>query len=315
MKALVTNDYGPPTLLTLAETAKPAPGPGQIVVKVAAASVNPFDVKLISGWMRDFFPLTFPSVIGMDCAGTVVEVGSDVTNYKVGDEVFGMLRETPGTVAEYAVANAASPLIAKKPAGLDATRASALPEVGMTSLTLLRASGLRAGERALVIGASGGIGMVLVPLAAAAGAEVLATANADDAEYVRRLGAAGTIDYTQGDTIAETCRRYPDGVDVIFNLIHDGEKQLPLAGALKSGGRLVSALPGPPQEAFGRADITVSAVFLAAEPGDLEDLGAKVVKGAIPVEISAVYPFARAADAYVDYVSKHTRGKLVIAIA
>jgi NADPH:quinone reductase-like Zn-dependent oxidoreductase len=313
MKALLTNGYGPPTNLTIAEVETPFPATGQVLIEVAAASVNPFDLQLIQGNLKDVMPLTFPYVVGMDCAGTVTALGDEVSRFSVGDPVFGMLRGTAGAMAQYAVAGAGSPLLARRPAGLDPTRAAAIPEVGMTALTLMRAAALEPGETALVIGATGGIGMVLVPLASAAGAAVVATANADDDAYVRRLGAADTIDYTTTDTIAETLRRHPRGVDVVFNLALDGPDIVHAAGAVRAGGRLVSAPPVWDKGAF-RDDIAVASPFLSAEPGDLEELGARAASGALPVEVAELYPLERAGQAFVDHAGKHTRGKLVVAV-
>jgi NADPH:quinone reductase-like Zn-dependent oxidoreductase len=313
MKALLTNGYGPPTHLTVAEVERPSPGTGQVLIEVTAASVNPFDLQLIQGHLKDVMPLVFPYVIGMDCAGTVAALGDGVSRFSVGDQVFGMLRETPGSMAQYAVAGAGSPLLARRPAGLDPTRAAAIPEVGMTALTLMRAGALQPGETVLVIGATGGVGMVLVPLAKAAGATVVATASADDDAYVRGLGAADTIDYTTTDTIAETLRRHPGGVDLLFNLALDGPAIVHAASAVRPGGRLVSARPIWDKSEF-RDDVTVASPFLSAEPGDLEELGARAASGALPVEVSELYPFERAGQAFVDHAGKHTRGKLVVAV-
>jgi NADPH:quinone reductase-like Zn-dependent oxidoreductase len=313
MRALTTGGYGPPTNLAMAEVEAPSPGPGQVLVDVTAASVNPFDIQLVSGDLREHFPLTFPYVIGMDCAGTVAALGPGVTRFSVGDEVFGMLRETPGTVAQLAVAIAASPMVERMPSGLDPIAAAAIPGAGLTALTLLRAARLRPGETALVIGASGGIGMVLVPLAAATGATVVATANAADAEYVRGLGAAETIDHTSADTIDETLRRHACGVDVLFNLVHDGDAIVRAARAVRSGGRLVTARPVFDTSPF-RDDVAVASVFLTAEPGDLDDLGRRAASGALHVEVRRVYPFEQSGQAFVDQVAEHSRGKRVIAV-
>lgn len=313
MRALVAHRYGPPVDLVIAEVADPSPGPGQVLIEVAAASVNPFDLQIVLGTFKDYLPVLFPYVVGMDCAGRVAAVGEGVARFAVGDEVFGMLRETPGSVAELAVAPADSPLIERRPAGLDAVRAAAVPEVGMTALTLMRAAAPRPGETVLVLGASGGIGMVLVPLAVAAGAAVIATAAADDDAYVRGLGAAAIVDHTAGDPIEQAQRQQPDGVDVLFNLALDGTALVEAARALRPGGRLVSARPIWDRSSV-RSDVAVESPLLAADPGDLAGLGRSVLSGAIPVEVQQVYPFERAARAFVDHLEAHSRGKRVIAV-
>lgn len=313
MRALVANRYGPPADLVIADVANPSPGPGQVLIEVAAASVNPFDLQIVLGYLKNHLPVTFPYVVGMDCAGRVAAVGEGVTRFAVGDEVFGMLRETPGSVAELAVAPAASPLVERRPPGLDAVRAAAVAEVGMTALTLMRAATPRQSETVLILGASGGVGMVLVPLAAATGATVVATARAADATYVRGLGAAETVDHTAGDPVEETRRRHPDGVDVLFNLALDGQALADAARALRPGGRLVSARPIWDRSSV-RSDVAVESPFLAAAPGDLADLAGKVVSGALRVEVQQVYPFEDAAQAFVDHMEAHSRGKRAIAI-
>src|ERR1041385_3085505 len=137
MRALTTGGYGPPTNLAMAEVEAPSPGPGQVLIEVTAASVNPFDIQLVSGELKEHFPLTFPYVIGMDCAGTVAALGPGVPRFSVGDAVFGMLRETPGTVAQRAGAIAGSPMVERMPSGLDPIAAAAIPGAGLTALTLL----------------------------------------------------------------------------------------------------------------------------------------------------------------------------------
>jgi NADPH:quinone reductase-like Zn-dependent oxidoreductase len=332
VKALVAWDYGPPQGLRVTEIADPTPGPDQILVRLAAAALNPADVAITSGRMREVLPLRFPYVVGMDGAGTVVEAGAKVTRFRPGDQVFGMFRTFPGasyegatgTLAEYALAPAESRLVALRPAGLDTPPAAAIPQAGLTATTLLRAADLRPGRTVLVIGASGGVGMLAVPLAVAAGARVIATARPDDEAYVRRLGAAETIDYRSTDTIDETLRRHAGGVDVVIDLINGAQTpdEFPAAGArlraaaraVRPGGRLVSARFGPPGKTFARDDLTVIYSILAAEPGDLAELATRVVAGTIPVEISRRYPLDQAAAGLADLVDRHTRGKLVVTI-
>src|SRR5438132_6782100 len=139
MRALVATDYGTPFKLSVAEVPTPTAGPGQVLVRVEAAALNPFDLALISGAMREMVPLTFPFVIGMDAAGMVAALGPGVTRFAVGDPVIGWSGFASGTVAEYAVIPDGLEL-AKRPAGLDAVHGAAIPESGVTAAHLLRAA-------------------------------------------------------------------------------------------------------------------------------------------------------------------------------
>jgi NADPH:quinone reductase-like Zn-dependent oxidoreductase len=319
MQALVATDYGPPAALALAEMPTPAPGPGQVLVRMRAAALNPFDLKLLSGAMRDAIPVRFPYTPGMDGAGTVAALGEGVTGVAEGDEIFGFFGRTPGTIAQYALLDA-GPHLARRPDELDAVHAAALGESGVTAKSLLRAvelepaasgEGSAAGRSVLVIGATGGIGSFAVQLAAAAGAEVLATAGPADEDYVRALGAAHALDYTAGDVAERALAIHPGGVDTVVDLVDSGEGVHGAARALRDGGRLVSPLGGP--EDLGRG-IVASYVSLTLQAGDLDDLAARAVRGALRIEVSRVYPLEQAAQAFVDFAEGHTRGKLVIAV-
>lgn len=209
MKAVIAPDYGPPEQYLVADVPVPRPGPGQLQVRIAAASINPADVVLPSGAYRDTTPLEFPHVPGNDFAGTVTEVGEGVTAFAEGDEIFGQavpraLRAmaganrpslSTGSLAEYAVFEADTPLLAHRPRGLSAQDAAALATAGLTARALLATARTKPGETVLVVGATGGVGAALVPLLAAAGAQVIATATAADAELLRGLGAHTTIGY------------------------------------------------------------------------------------------------------------------------
>jgi len=138
MKALVANDYGqPPSNLEVTDVPDPTPGPGQLLVGIEAAALNPIDLKLITGALRETMPVTFPHLIGMDGSGAVTGTGDGVTGFSEGDAVVGFFGATPGTIAEYAVIDV-GPLVSARPDGLDAVHAAAVPESGMTALTLLR---------------------------------------------------------------------------------------------------------------------------------------------------------------------------------
>lgn len=314
MRALIAHDYGPPSQLSLGEAPQPElgrdPARPQVLVRIRAAALNPFDLKLLTGAFKGAGPIEFPYVPGMDGAGTVVQLGDGVEGVAVGDEVFGFFGRTPGTIAELAVLDAVD-YLAPRPPELDPVHAAALPESGITAKTLLRAVELAAGQSLLVVGATGGIGMFVVQLAAAAGVEVLATATPKEADYVLGLGAARALDYTAGDTASLALGMHPDGVDGVIDLVSSGDGVLETARALRDGGRFASPLGGPSD--LGRG-IQASFVSLTLLPGDLEDLASKAASGALRVEVSRVYPFAEAGQAFVDFASGHTRGKLVVDI-
>jgi NADPH:quinone reductase-like Zn-dependent oxidoreductase len=356
MKAVVAHGYGGPDVLTVDDIAVPRPGPGQFQVRIAAAALNPADLRTLSGVLRDLTPLRFPYVLGSDFAGTVTALGAGVDRYAVGEPVFGvglpratgrmatMLADPPslttGTMAEYAVFEADTAAITRRPAGLDPQHAATLPIAGLTALALLRAAGLAPADPAgglgsqgpadptgpgparrhvgpgptvLVIGAAGGVGGAVVPLLAAAGARVLATGVTADERYLRALGAAEVIGYRDVDTVAEVRRRHPDGVDVLVNLALPGATLPATSRVLRAGGRLVNAaFPSPDPAAFTGIPVTVDNVYAAAGPGDLDLLARYAVAGTLPCTVGRRYRLAEAPRAYADLVGTHVRGKLVV---
>ncbi len=329
MRAIVAEDYGPPERLQVREIPVPRPGPGQVQVRVHASSLNPGEVRLLGGAAPATAALSFPYVIGGDFAGTVTETGGGVTRFAVGDEIFGLGLPralvdlaaqvasppslTTGTLAEYAVFEADTPGLARRPAGLSAEHAATLATVGLTALPLLRAGDVRRGDVVLVIGATGGVGSVVLPLLAAAGAHVIATASAVDGEYVRDLGAGDVVDYRAGDTLDEVARRHPGGVDAVVNLAYPGDSLVDVARVIRPGGRLLNIVFPPPVPAsFEGRDLTVTTLLTEARPGDLDALAERARTGALPVPISRRYPLADGAQACVDLLREHTRGKLVV---
>jgi NADPH2:quinone reductase len=329
MRAVVAKQYGPPEVLTVEDVPVPRPGPGQIQVRIRAAAINPADLRTLSGVLRELAPLTFPHVPGSDFAGTVTEVGPDVTRFTWGDEVFGVAlpRATPtiaamlstppslttGAMADYAVFEADTPAITRRPDGLAADHAASLPIPGLTALAVVRAGRFEAGERVLVTGAAGGVGGAVVPLLAAAKVHVIATAIPEDDDYVRDLGATEVIDYRTVDTVAETLRRHPAGVDAMVNLALPGPILVKASDAIRPGGHLLNvAFPSPDPSAFDRADLTVRTVYSTARPGDLDELAAQAMAGSLPATISRRYPLEEAARAYADLVHTHVRGKILV---
>ncbi|MGB0468329.1 MAG: zinc-dependent alcohol dehydrogenase family protein [Pontibacterium sp.] len=219
MKAMIIRDFGGPEVFELSEMATPAIKPGHVLVRIAASSVNTVDTMIRE--MGEALPIAppLPAVLGMDFAGTVDAVGEGVTEFGVGDEVYGCaggLGELPGTLAEYIVADAK--LVARKPANLSMREAAALPLVGITAYEGLKRAGIDEGQQVLVHGGAGGVGHVALQLARYFGAEVYATGRREDQlALIDKLGAT-PINYEQ-EAVADYVSKHTQGVG--FDLVFD----------------------------------------------------------------------------------------------
>jgi NADPH:quinone reductase len=328
MKAVVADDYGPPEQFAVRQLPMPTTRKGQVRVRIEAAAINPLDLQFAGGILRERAPLTFPHVPGIDFAGIVSEVGHGVSRFAVGDPVFGLafprataevvgvIDPTPlgtGTLAEYAVVEANTPGVIARPPDLAADRAAALPMGGLTALTVLREGDFQPGEKVLVVGATGGVGSIIVALLAAAKVEVIATATADDEGFVRSLGAGDVINYRTTDTAEETLRRYPGGVDAVVTTAM-GDRLADIAPALRPGGRLLSPAFGSPRSigAITRDDITAKVVYTAGQPDDLVDLANASRNGSLPSIVGRRYALDDSVRAATDFRANHTTGKVVV---
>jgi NADPH:quinone reductase len=313
MKAIVIDGYGPPQNARFADVDVPNVKEGYLLVRLHAAALNAFDYKLVTGAVKDWMHITFPYIPGMDGAGEIAEVGSGVQNWRKGGAVLAQFPR--GAFAQYALISANDKKLAIKPDALDFEHAAAIPESGLTAKTMVRVAELKSGHTALIIGASGGVGLYAVQLAKAEGARVIATGKTEDVQYLRDIGADDVIDYAGGDTIAQVVQRYPNGIDAVFDLINSGEALLRDADALRESGTIVSSLGGPGQDAF-KKHVNVHYIQLTAHDGDLEDLARRAAEGKLRVEIGGTYDLAQVPQALSDFTdpAKHTRGKLVIRI-
>jgi NADPH:quinone reductase-like Zn-dependent oxidoreductase len=307
MKAIRIHQYGGPEVLAQVETQRPTPGPNELLIKVEAASVNPFDWKVRAGYMKDFFPLTFPATLGWDVSGTVEEVGAAVTRFKRGDEVYTRL-EAGGGYAEYAVAD--ETIVARKPRTSDHVQAAAVPTAGLTAWqALFEAAQLRAGQKVLIHGAAGGVGNFAVQFAKAKGAYVIGTASYRNQSLLGELGVDKAVDYNKApfeDVVRD--------VEVVLDTI-GGDTQERSFEVLKKGGILVSIVQPPSEELAAKHG--VRAVFYGAHPSssDLAEIAKLIDSDKVKPVVETVLPLAEARRAHELSQSGHARGKIVLKAA
>lgn len=309
MRALSLPNFG--TAPSITDIDLPAPAAGEILVKVAAASVNGFDGMVAAGYLNGMMDHRFPVVLGKDFAGKVEAVGDGVTAFAVGDRVFGVVTKSflcDGSFGEY-VTVPVSVGVAALPDGVEFAVGAALGLAGTTAATAVAAAELTAGSVVLVTGATGGVGNQSVQLAAATGAHVIATGRTDEGRaLVVDLGADEAIDYTAGLTDA-VLASHPDGVDAVLHFAGDPVAMLPL---VKVGGRFVSALVQSPEQ-LPSDTVTVVPVFANPTPETLHRLAADQESGATRVVVQQTYPLDAAGDALADF-GNGTLGNLVIAV-
>jgi NADPH2:quinone reductase len=240
MRAFAIDDFGQRG--SIRDLPDPVPGDGEVLVRMAAASVNPVDAAVMAGYLKAMMEHRFPLIPGSDGAG-VVEAAGAGAGFEAGDEVFGVPGKPyfgAGTDAELATLSVDG--IARTPAGLDHTQAAAIPVAGGTALSLSRAIAARDGEVVLAVGATGGVGSYLVQLAVRDGARVVAVCRGANADYARPLGAIDVVDYTEGDVAEAVRSRYPDGIDAIADMVGDRDSMPRLARLVRRGGRIASCV-------------------------------------------------------------------------
>jgi NADPH:quinone reductase-like Zn-dependent oxidoreductase len=314
LKAIILNDFDSEP--SISDVAVPEVGAKELLVRVHASSVNGFDLSVASGAVKDWMPYELPVTLGRDYAGVVEAVGDDVTGYEVGDEVFGFVfRDTlhDGTWAEYVVVPDEM-FVSRKPASVPLQEAGALPLAGVAAMKAVEGVVPTAGDRVLVVGATGGAGGFAVQLLAASGAHVIATTTPDDEERLSGLGAAETIDFTSEDVVASVRERYPDGVDALLDFATPGEEFSPVSDLVRSGGRVATTTGAGDAEALATREIETTSVWATAEPETLSRLAAYVDRGELTVTFEDVFSLDRAGDG-LDAFKRGTHGKIGIAVA
>jgi NADPH:quinone reductase-like Zn-dependent oxidoreductase len=303
-------EYGDPSVLRIDDTDQPRPGPGQILLRVAATSFNPVDLAMRAGYLQQVFPVRLPHTPGIDVAGTVVELGDGVTTPAIGDAVIGFLPMTEdGAAAEFVVAPAA--LLTRAPSSIPLPEAAALPVVALTAWqALFEHARVQPGQRVLVNGAGGGVGGFTVQFAKQAGASVIATASARSADAVRAAGADQLVDYTRvklTDAVGEP-------VDVVVNLVTASEPDIAaLMGLVRPGGTLVTTAT-PAQDDPDR-NVRGIRMQVRSDAAQLAQIVARVDAGEVKVDVSATYPLSEIARVHQSGAAGNIRGKVVLVTA
>ncbi|MDN3239625.1 NADP-dependent oxidoreductase [Glycomyces tritici] len=312
MRAVVVTDFD--TEPRLVELPVPDPGPDEVLVRLAAAGVNPFDWKVVEGAMRGSVEHAFPLVLGSDGAGTVERVGEGA-DFAPGERVFGQFMDVQqgrGSYAEFAVAKAAK--LARMPAGLSFGTAAALPTAGAAAHDFVEGTGIGPGCTLLVNGASGGVGQAAVQFAAAQGVRVIGTTDPATADYLRELGAAETVDFTQGPVAEQVRSAHPDGIDAIVDLISGRGEIEPIAALLKPNGVIVSSNGAVDDEVLATRGLRGANLYADARPATLKSLADAVELGQLRMRIDFEVPLEDAAEALARLMAGKSRGKTVLLI-
>jgi len=299
MKAIVVHEYGGPEVLKFEDYPDPVPGEGEVLVRVAAAGVNLIDCKRRAGLTQDFYPMHFPSLIGIDFAGTVIKIGPGVEGFVVGDDVFAM---ADNAYAELCVVKAA--VLAKVPKGLDLIQAAALPLVTVTGNQLLLATEIGAGQTVLVLGAAGSVGCSAVFTAKQRGAKVIAGVLGKQMGEAMTIGADQLVATDDDTAIADL-----SPLDAVADTV-GGKTAAKLIAKVKPGG-VFAAVNGAPQNAADYPLVKIVKVFSKFDRKTLESMAEAVRVGKLVIPIREKLPLSEAAEAQAA-VEKGGTGKILL---
>jgi NADPH:quinone reductase-like Zn-dependent oxidoreductase len=283
------------------------PDAAEILVASRAASVNPVDFKIRSGKYPAVKEDKLPYTLGRDACGIVEQCGAGATKFKIGDEVFGIVGIQGGGYAQKVLLDQNA--VAAKPKGIDYIHAAAVPLAGQTAWQgLFRHGDVRAGQKILIHGGSGGVGHFAIQFAKARGAHVTTTVSTANVEFARSLGADVVIDYKK-----QRFEQEVKELDMVFDLI-DGETRERSWGIIKEGGILVSTLSEPSQQQARQHGVRATRYTVQADGNELKEIGDLIETGKVKPQITETFPLSRAADALHAVEKGHSKGKIVLTI-
>ncbi|MBB64621.1 MAG: NADPH:quinone reductase [Waddliaceae bacterium] len=316
MRCCYIEEFGDLDVLKIGEQPKPKVKSHEVLIQLDYAALNPVDWKISGGHLEGLLPHVFPIILGWDGAGTVVELGSEVKNVKVGDQVFAYMRKDEvhdGSFAEYIAVDAKNIVIVPKRVS---TKEAA--SVSLTVLTAWQAlfefAELKKGQNILIHAGAGGVGTFAIQLAKSIGAHVLTTASERNFDYVTELGADSCIDYRKVDFVDAVREQCPDGVDVVFDLLggEDLERSFVL---LKKGGAMVSIVEPPREELAEQYGVKAGFVFVRPDGEQLQKVAEMLEDGRLKLPDLHEFPLSKTKEAMEMSFQRHVRGKIVIKIA
>jgi NADPH:quinone reductase-like Zn-dependent oxidoreductase len=298
------NSFGGPQVASVGEAPRPVPGAGQVLVRIAAAGVNPVDWKVREGYLKDAMPFSFPTILGCEVAGTIEALGEDVTGLSVGEAVHASTGVTGG-FAEYVALDAGQ--LARKPANLSMAEAAAVPIAAATAVAALNAGNVGPKTRILIHAAAGGVGSVAVQLAKLRGAEVTALASPANLDFVRGLGATHAIDRT-GPYESQI-----GNFDVVLDAFGP-EAQARSWRLLRRGGILVTLVAPPSQDVAAANGVRATMVIGAPTAAVIVQVNKHILQGDLKISVARTYPLEQALAALAEVERGHVRGKVVLTV-
>ncbi|CAI1604481.1 MULTISPECIES: NADP-dependent oxidoreductase [Serratia] len=314
MKAIAVKQLG--ATPEQVEIAKPSLQPGQILVKMAAAGLNPVDWRIADGMLEGKLPHVFPLVIGTDGAGVIEAVADDVTGFSVNERVAGKFMfgiVGAGSYAEYAAIDQRA-VLAKVPDEVSLTKAAAMPIAAGTALKLVEKLQLPAGATLLVVGATGGVGRFVIQLAKRQGLKVIATGGADAEAALRELGAEKVIDHHRAPVLQQVQQQYPQGIDGMIDLVSNAEAFSALLVILRKGGVALSTIWSAVPEQMQQQGLRGGNLEAQISADELEQLLQSVARGELQVPVERLVSIKQAPEMLAQSKAGGSRGKTVLNI-